>query len=386
MKLKKILAVSLAFAMAATAAACGQSQAQTSSAADSTAPVASGAASGTATGKKSDGAYIAIVSKGFQHQFWQVVKKGAEQAAKDNNVSITFDGPPTESDVSIQVDMLKNAMTKKPAAICLAALDTKSVMEQLNECKSNNIPVVGFDSGVPDAPEGSIYATASTDNYAAAGLAAENLFKNEAFQTALKSGKHITVGVLSQDATSDSLIKRTSGFIDKLTKDVEGVDGFAGAVEVVGHDNYKKAAKSTAKLTIKVNVPATTAAADMKSGAEALLSTSDLVAIYGSNENGAGGILAASNDGQDFNKDNGKFKDIIAIGFDAGKTQRTAVEKSWFYGSITQDPYQIGYKAVTLAVDAINGKPAASKVIDTGAKWYNAEALKDPSISELVYN
>jgi len=381
MRFKKILAVSLACAMVASFTACGQG-ATTSSTASAGSQAASTAATG---GNKAAGSYIAIVSKGFQHQFWQVVKKGAEQAAKDNCVTITFDGPPTESDIPVQVDMLKNAMTKKPAAICLAALDTKSVMEQLNECKSNNIPVIGFDSGVPNAPEGSIYATASTDNYAAAGIAAENLFKNDAFQAALKSGKHITVGVLSQDATSDSIMKRTSGFIDTLAKKVEAVDGFAGAVEVVGHDTYKKAATATAKLTIKVNVPASTAAADMKTGAESLLTTSDIVAVYGSNENGAGGILAASNDGQDFNKDNGKFKNIVAIGFDAGKTQRTAVENSWFLGSVTQDPYQIGYKAVALAVDAINGKPAASKIIDTGAKWYNAEALKDPAISELVY-
>ena len=111
----------------------------------------------------------------------------------------------------------------------------------------------------------------------------------------------------------------------------------------------------------------------------------NLVAIYGSNENAAGGILAASNDGNDFNKDTGKFKDIIAIGFDAGKTQRVAVENGWFLGSVTQDPYQIGYKAVSLAVAASPGQPAASPIGDTGAKWYNAEALQDPSISELVY-
>lgn len=58
--------------------------------------------------------YVAVVSKGFQHQFWQVVKKGAEQAAKDYGVEITFDGPPTESDINEQVNMLNNAMTKNP--------------------------------------------------------------------------------------------------------------------------------------------------------------------------------------------------------------------------------------------------------------------------------
>ena len=108
----------------------------------------------------------------------------------------------------------------------------------------------------------------------------------------------------------------------------------------------------------------------MKSGAETLIMSNDLVAIYGSNENAAGGILAASNDGKDFNKDDGKYQDIIAIGFDAGITQKTAVANDWFYGSITQDPYQIGYLAVKLAVDAMNG--AANPIVDTGAEWYNA--------------
>lgn len=385
MRLKKLLSAILSVTMVASLAACGNQSApagaeQTTSAASATGESAAAGAN------KAKGSYIAIVSKGFQHQFWQVVKKGASQAASDYGVTITFDGPPTESDIATQVDMLKNAMSKNPAAICLAALDTSSVSEQLNECMNKKIPVVGFDSGVPDAPAGSIYATASTNNYAAAAIAADKLFESNAFQQALKSGKHLTVGVLSQDATSDSLIKRTSGFIDELAKKVEAVSGFSGAVEVVGHDKYKKAASSSAKLTIKVNVPATTAATDMKNGAEALLSSDDLIAIYGSNENGAGGILSATNEGQDFDKQNGKYKNVIAVGFDAGKTQKVAVEKGWFLGSVTQDPYTIGYKAVSLAVDAINGKTAAEPIVDTGAKWYNAEALKDPSILQLVYD
>ena len=43
-----------------------------------------------------DKPYIAIVSKGFQHQFWQVVAKGAQAAAEQYGVEITFDGPPTK--------------------------------------------------------------------------------------------------------------------------------------------------------------------------------------------------------------------------------------------------------------------------------------------------
>ena len=92
-------------------------------------------------------------------------------------VSMTFEGPASESDVQDQVEMLNVALAKAPAAIALAALDTNSVIDQLIEARNRKIPVIGFDSGVPEAPEGSIYANASTDNYNAAGVAAEKMFE-----------------------------------------------------------------------------------------------------------------------------------------------------------------------------------------------------------------
>ena len=72
--------------------------------------------------------YIPVISKGFQHQFWQAVKLGSQNAAKDFNVDITFEGPETEAMVDKQVEMVQTALDKKPAAICLAALDTKAVI------------------------------------------------------------------------------------------------------------------------------------------------------------------------------------------------------------------------------------------------------------------
>ena len=39
-----------------------------------------------------DEIYVPIVSKGFQHQFWQAVKQGSEQAAADLGVEIFHGG------------------------------------------------------------------------------------------------------------------------------------------------------------------------------------------------------------------------------------------------------------------------------------------------------
>ena len=54
---------------------------------------------GFSAGASADEAYIPLISKGFQHQFWQAVKLGAEQAAKKDDVRITFEGPETEAQV-----------------------------------------------------------------------------------------------------------------------------------------------------------------------------------------------------------------------------------------------------------------------------------------------
>ncbi|MCG8478221.1 MAG: LacI family transcriptional regulator, partial [Spirochaetales bacterium] len=37
--------------------------------------------------------FIPVVSKGLQHQFWQTVRAGAEDAATEYGVDITFEGP-----------------------------------------------------------------------------------------------------------------------------------------------------------------------------------------------------------------------------------------------------------------------------------------------------
>src|SRR5579872_7562440 len=92
--------------------------------------------------------YIPLISKGFQHQFWQAVKAGAEQAAKDFNVKVSFEGPETEAMVDKQIDMLSAALAKKPQALGFAALDSKAAIPLLKKAQSEKIPVIAFDSGV----------------------------------------------------------------------------------------------------------------------------------------------------------------------------------------------------------------------------------------------
>ncbi len=382
---KKILSLIAAASIIALAlTGCGSSQSAKESS-TSVAPSTTAAGSSTSS-TDSAKPYIAVISKGFQHQFWQTVKKGAEDAAAKYNVEITFDGPPSESDINVQVDMINAAIAKKPAALALAVLDTSSVTQQLNDCKDKKIPIIGFDSGIPDAPEGTLMATASTNNENAGALAADSMFADPAFQAALKSAtpeKPVTIGVQSQDATSASILGRTNGFINQMVKNCETL--FAGQVAVTGHEKFKKNTSSgKAAVNIYVVIPPSSNATDSQNASQSLLNTKGLIAVYASNEASVNGILAATTDGKDLDRNTGKYKNIAVVGFDAGKAQKAAVKNGWFLGSVTQDPYQIGYLAVELSYKAIKGEAVADA--DTGCKFYNAANMDQADIAMLLYD
>jgi ribose transport system substrate-binding protein len=132
LKSKKLIMV-MVFILAAVTVlgACGKSDKKTEA---TVAPVAA-----AADGKK---LYIPVISKGFQHQFWQAVKLGAEKAAKEFNVDITFEGPETEAQVDKQIEMLQAALGKNASAIAFAALDSKAATPLLEKAKAAGIPIV----------------------------------------------------------------------------------------------------------------------------------------------------------------------------------------------------------------------------------------------------
>jgi len=334
--------------------------------------------------------YIAVVSKGEQHDFWQQVKKGANAAAEKYAVDITFEGPPSESDVQIQVEMLNNAMAKNPVAIALAALNTSSVLDQLQETKAKGIPVIGFDSGVPEAPAGSIWANASTDNFNAAGVAANKMF--DVIKTKIESAtdaKPVKIVVMNQDASGESLLSRGKGFRDtmidlivaqtKLTKN---------DIKVIGNVGYIASNSPTTgkKVVIEMIVPASAAMTDATNASQAVLNkvvSDNILGIFCSNEATVKGLLAATLDGAAL-KSNASYKNLVVLGFDAGAAQKNAVREGYFYGSITQDPYSIGYKAVELAYKAYKGEKVAD--VDTGAKFYDKSNMNADDIKGLLYD
>ena len=371
---KRIMAVALAGVMALSLAACGGSAAKTEgTTAAGTTAAAQEEKKTEAAEQQADGEAmkINVIAKGFQHQFWKAVEKGAMQAGKELNAEVSFQGPDNESAIAQQVEYLDAAIAQKPTAICLAALDTKACIGSIQNAMDKNIPIIGFDSGVPDAPEGAIKANASTNNYEAGKLAAKETYA--LIKDKIEGATDVVrIGVVAQESNSQSIVERTKGFVEAMTELI-GAD----KVSVEGHDSLKNE-KSGAKVIIDVGIPAEVKDADGAAVASAILEKSDLIAIYGSNEFAANAIITA-NEGLD---KIGEGK-VVAVGFDAGSKQLQAIRDGLFAGSVTQDPVQIGYKAVELAVKAAKGESVSD--VDTGALWYNKDNMEDEKIAPCLY-
>lgn len=284
--------------------------------------------------------YIPLISKGFQHQFWQAVKSGAEQAAKDFNVKVSFEGPETEAMVDKQIDMLSAALAKKPKAIGFAALDSKAALPLLKKAQAAHIPIVAFDSGVDsDIP----VTTAATDNKAAAALAADKM--------AELIGKEGEVAVVAHDQTSRTGIDRRDGFVERMKAypKVKIV-----SIQYGGGDQLK-----STEITKSI-----------------LQAYPHLKGAFGTNEGSAIGVLNGVKEMK---------RKLVIVGYDSGKQQKDAIRDGSMAGAITQNPVGIGYKTVEAAVKALKGEKLP-KVIDTGFYWYDKSNISDPKIAAVLYD
>lgn len=286
--------------------------------------------------------YIPLVSKGFQHQFWQAVRLGAQQAAEELGVEITFEGPENESQVDRQIDMLQTAMNRNPDAIALAALDSRAVIPLLEQAQAQGIPVIGFDSGVDsDIP----VTTAATDNIAAAAHAADKM--------AELIGYEGEVAVIVHDQTSLTGVHRRDGFVNRIEEaypDITIVD-----VQYGGGDHLRSTDLAKAIISAHPN----------------------LKGFFGGNEGSAIGVINAV-------LELNMVGQITVIGFDSGALQLEAIRSGIMAGAITQNPIGIGYEAVKAAVAAINGEELP-EVIDTGFFWFDASNMDSDEIAPLLY-
>ena len=381
---KRILAIVLSTVMALSMVACGGAKTEEAPAATEEAVVEEATTEEAAPEASGEAYHFEILVKSFQSTYWQAAVKGIDNACAELGVTANCNGPANESDIADQVQMLDAAIEAAPNGIGLAACDTSSVLDSLAVALEKGIPVVCFDTGVADAPEGSVYATVATDNVAAGACAATNMFPViEAKIAAATVDAPVRIGEVNQDATALNIQQRGLGFINEMIK----LCNAAGKqVKVEGNEFYVNAAEGAvadgAEVIIEVGVPAQTTVDLASTEANKIMSKADTIAIFGSNQTTAEGVITANQTLNVLSTD--PETGIIAAGFDAGTPQKAAINAGQFIGSVTQSPLMQGYYCIYTLVDICNGEAVEDMPMD--GYWYNTENMEDDLIAPNLYD
>ncbi len=283
---------------------------------------------------------IAVIPKGQAHLFWQSIHAGAIAAARESNVDILWNGPPTEIDLSQQLQIVDSMITQRVDAICLAPIDRTAMAGAVDRATRQNIPVVILDSPVDTQ---SFVAQVATDNYAAGAMGAGRMGK-------ILNGKG-KIAELAVEPGSASTMAREQGFEDAIKKDFPGI-------EIVDKRyGWSDRAKS---LSVAENM---------------LTAHADLDAMFASNEASAVGAAQAIK---------GRNAKVKLVGFDSSPGLLDDLKAGLIDSLVVQDPFRMGHDAVAAAVEKLKGG-TPQKIQNLPPRVVTSENLDDPDVQKQLH-
>lgn len=285
---------------------------------------ASSSASGDAGGKIK----VGVILKTLSSEYWQYVGAGVKQAEKDLGVTVSLQGPASETAYDEQNSMLETMLADNSIqAMVVSPLQPDSVVSVLGDTAK---PIVFVDT---DADFAKKVSYVGTGNEAAAKSGGEFAAK-----AAGSGAKAVWIGGVQGNTTSD---QREAGFTEGLK--AGGVDV---TVKQYGEGLGDKAA------SIMENV---------------LTSSPDVSVVVTHNDDMAAGAARAVK---------AAGKEMTIVGFDGIKAGVQNVIDGTVTATVAQDPFNMGYKAVEAAVKAVKGEKVES-FIDTGSTVITKENAED---------
>jgi ribose transport system substrate-binding protein len=285
---------------------------------------------------------IAVIPKGTTHIFWKSVHAGAEKAAQELGVTVSWQGPQKEDDRGMQIQVVQNFISRNVDAIVLAPLDETALVRPVEAAVTRDIPVVIIDSDLKSDAHTSFVAT---DNRAGGRLAAERM------AALLDSTGNVLVMRYAEGSASTT--RREQGFIEHLQH-------IAPDITLVSTGQYG----------------GVTAESAMQTAQNLLNKYDELQGIFCPYESTVFGMLRALQTA-------GRAGDITFVGFDASEPLLTGLRNGHIHGLVVQNPFKMGYLGVKTAVAATNGTPV-DKRIDTGVTLVTAENIDEPGIQKII--
>ena len=390
-----------------------------------------------------EGTTLSVIGKAEGVPYWDEVRRGVEQAVKDINenlgyegkkqVKVTYSAPDTPDNVDEQVNILDEELARYPAALAIAIADTKACEVQFDLAAESDIPVVAFDSG---SDYQGLMAMVSTDNREAAREAAQRLA-----ESVDEKGEVI---LFIHDSKSESAMSREQGFREELeanypeitvaevcymdqlsdmreviaaemnggTKAAESVDpegeGVTGGSEAGGEAEGITGGSEAGGETAGIAESETTGASggeeaggetgkradraeeETVTGSDAvtadMISEEDVIDYLFEKHPEVEGSYAANGDAVKLAVEALERTETKAalIGFDADEEELEALEDGRVEALVLQNPFGMGYAAVVASARAALSM-GNEAVVDTGYTWITKKNLKDEQIEKLLY-
>ena len=299
------------------------------------------------------GSRIAVVSKTTTGAYWKLVKKGMEDAVaavneaygfkKDEAITMTFEGPDKEEDVESQINILDAVIAENPDVLCMSAADMNSCQAQLEAAKENGIPVIAFDSNVSEKKL--IRAYRGTDNV--------QIGKMAAYRLGTAIGKMGKVAVFSAQEKTKSVQDRVEGFLNNIDNygDIE-------VVKVIYSDQVDD--MKTAMQEVLEKYPALDGV---------FCTNADVTEMYLDLEKSDAG------------------EGIALVGVDATTKQQEAIRNGEELGTVSQQPYAMGYQTIWTAIEATAPRKSANieKNVLLNPAWIDESCLDDEEYQDYLY-
>jgi len=286
---------------------------------------------------------IVFIPKSTDVTYWLFLRKGAADKAKELGYTVSYQGVSRESDVTGEVNLVRNTVTSRPAGILCAATDAQALVPPIEEGIKAGTPIIMVDSGVnSDAPLASI----TTDNFNGGyqlGKVLANLIGGK--------GKVINLGITAGSQTGR---ERDQGFLAAMKENPD----------------------ITVLPTQWTSAEAATA---MNDTTDLLNSNPDVNGIYSAAAPMAVGAAQAL-------KAKSLDKKVNLVTFDPSPEVIPLFEDKTIQAIAAQNPYQMGYQGVTMLDTVIKGGtiPPDKKKIQIPVVIITPDNYKSPDVQKLM--
>jgi ribose transport system substrate-binding protein len=256
--------------------------------------------------------HFVLVPEELDNEYWRLVESGAKDAAKKYGVLLEYTGP-KQANIDDHLKAIEMSAASKVDGILTQGLSDEQFTPLINHVIADGIPVITVDT---DAANSLRLAYIGTDNYYAGYLAGKALITDT-------KGK-ANVAIITGTFYANHQQQRVKGFKDAVKAEP--------GIHII---DVQQSEISTVKAAEKAN--------------QLLLEHPEINAFYGTSALDGIGIAQVIEKYK-------KQREVYVIGFDKLPETLDYIRKGTIKATVVQEPYEMGFRAVKMMIDLIEGK------------------------------